>query len=64
MPEEHASNAVMTDALAEIKARLARYPSVRYTETPTSIEVAPDNDEGFPVSQPNRHGTEAVPAYS
>ena len=37
------------DLIAEIKARLAKYPSSRYVETPTSIEVQPADESGFPV---------------
>jgi hypothetical protein len=37
------------DPIAEIKARLAKYPSARYLATPTSIEVQPEDETGFPV---------------
>jgi hypothetical protein len=37
------------DLIAEIKAKLAKYPSARYVETPTSIEVQPANESGYPV---------------
>jgi hypothetical protein len=38
------------DVIAEMKARLAKYPGTRYVETPRSIEVLPQDDAGFPVS--------------
>jgi hypothetical protein len=37
-------------AIEEIKAKLANYPSVRYTESPSSIEVQPQDESGFAVS--------------
>jgi len=38
------------DVIAEIKARLAKYPEARFAETPGSIEVLPRDDTGFPVT--------------
>jgi hypothetical protein len=37
-------------AIGSIKTKLAEYPTTRYVETPTSIEVQPHKDSGFPVS--------------
>jgi len=37
------------DAIDEIREKLAKYPSVRYTESPTSIEVHPGDESGFSV---------------
>ena len=33
----------------QIKAKLAKYPQLRYTETGTSIEVQPEDETGFTV---------------
>jgi hypothetical protein len=50
MPESLSSMPSETmDPIAEIKARLAKYPRSRYVETPTSIEVQPADESGFPV---------------
>jgi len=38
------------DIIAEIKARLAKYPGTRFAETPTSMEVLPQDAAGFPVT--------------
>jgi hypothetical protein len=38
------------DVIAEIKARLANCPETRLVETPTSMEVLPQDDAGFPVT--------------
>jgi hypothetical protein len=38
------------DAISEIKAKLVKYPKARYIEEPTSIEVQPEDESGFPVS--------------
>jgi|SRR5678816_3951422 hypothetical protein len=38
------------DVIAEIKARLANYPETQLVETPTSMEVLPQDDAGFPVT--------------
>ena len=38
------------DVIAEIRNRLRRYPQLRFSETPTSIEVSPPEDSGFPVA--------------
>jgi len=37
------------NAIDEIRARLAKYPEVRYSETATSIEVHAACETGFPV---------------
>ncbi|MFT5449157.1 MAG: hypothetical protein ACI9DC_004346 [Gammaproteobacteria bacterium] len=36
-------------AIAEIRSRLKKYPNARYNETSTSIEVLPENENGFAV---------------
>lgn len=36
-------------AIEKIKAKLAKYPGVRYSETPDKIEVHPTDDSGFTV---------------
>ena len=36
--------------IREVKEKLAKYPAARYTESPTSIEVHPQDDSGFSVS--------------
>ena len=38
------------DEIGEIKEKLAKYPAVRYTESPSSIEVHPEDESGFSVS--------------
>ena len=38
------------DAIAEIKNRLSRYPQLRVSEGPTSIEASPAGEGGFPVA--------------
>ena len=37
------------NAIDEIRARLAKYPEARYSETATSIEVHAASETGFPV---------------
>ena len=37
------------DAIGVIKQKLTKYPTTRYTETPTSIEVHPEDPSGFSV---------------
>ena len=38
------------DVIADIKARLAKYPGARFEETATSIKVLPEDETGFPVT--------------
>jgi hypothetical protein len=38
------------DLFARARDRLKNYPDLRYTETPSSIEVMPSHDSGFPVA--------------
>ena len=49
MPQQLPYNTVETDAIDKVKARLAKYPNARFVETPTSIEVQPDDESGFAV---------------
>ncbi len=36
-------------AIEKLKAKLARYPSISYSESPNSIEVKPEDESGFTV---------------
>ena len=38
------------DVIAEIETRLHSHPEIEFEKTPTSIEVAPRSDTGFPVA--------------
>lgn len=48
------------DAIQEIKEKLARYPTARYTESATSIEVHPEDETGFSVGLHLEDGSFAV----
>jgi hypothetical protein len=38
------------NAIAEVKQKLAKYPHMRYVETSQSIEIPPENSDGFAVA--------------
>lgn len=44
------------DVIDEVKARLAKYPDVRYSESADSIEVQPSDESGFAVGLRVREG--------